>query len=212
MEVKDIFSLLVKEIHSTVFATVDKNGFPHTCVIDLMLCDDSSIYFLTSRGKEFYTRLLNQEYVSLSGMKGNDTLSTVVVSVCGKIRELGGGLVGKVFEQNTYMERIYPNEISRKVLTVFQIYEGEGELFDLRQQPPFRESFSFGGADITQAGYHITDACRQCGKCIQACPSGCIEEGTPFFIHEENCIHCGTCYEICPFSAVKKKKEEIDRR
>ena len=78
MEVKDIFSLLVKEIHSTVFATVDKNGFPHTCVIDLMLCDDSSIYFLTSRGKEFYTRLLNQEYVSLSGMKGNDTLSTVV--------------------------------------------------------------------------------------------------------------------------------------
>lgn len=51
MEVKDIFSLLVKEIHSTVFATVDKNGFPHTCVIDLMLCDDSSIYFLTSRGK-----------------------------------------------------------------------------------------------------------------------------------------------------------------
>ncbi|WP_081699483.1 4Fe-4S binding protein [Eisenbergiella tayi] len=26
------------------------------------------------------------------------------------------------------------------------------------------------------------------------------------------CRHCGTCYEICPFSAVKKKKEEIDRR
>ena len=108
---KDIFSLLAKEIHSTVFATVDKNGFPHTCVIDLMLCDDSSIYF-SHQEKNFYTRLLNQEYVSLSGMKGMIPCRLVVVSVAGKIRELGGRLVGKVFETKS----LYGTDLSQRNL------------------------------------------------------------------------------------------------
>lgn len=74
MEAKDYLAYLTHEIHSTVFSTVDEKGFPHTCVIDIMLCDDDSIYFLTSKGKAFYDRLNNQKFVSLIGMKGNDTL------------------------------------------------------------------------------------------------------------------------------------------
>lgn len=204
MNIKDIFSFLTNDIHSTVFATNDRDGFPHTCVIDIMLSDDSSIFFLTSKGKDFYNRLNNQHFVSISGMKGNDTLSTVVVSVRGKVRELGNRLVEEVFRQNPYMEKIYPTSASREMLTVFQLYEGEGEFFDLRQQPPFHQSFAFGGRKLTPVGYKILDVCNQCGKCLSVCPSSCIEQGIPFQIREENCIHCGTCYKICPYAAIEK--------
>lgn len=204
MEVKEYLAFLTHEIHSTVFATVDENGLPHTCVIDVMLCDDNSIYFLTSKGKPFYDRLNNQHFVSISGMKGNDTLSTVVVSVRGKVRELGNGLVEKVFEHNPYMNKIYPKAESRKVLTVFQVYEGQGEFFDLRKQPPFHETFSFGGGQVVNTGYRILNSCRLCGDCLATCPANCIEQSKPFYIKEANCIHCGNCYVTCPCSAVEK--------
>lgn len=204
MKISEILSFLTNDIHSTVFATNDKDGFPHTCVIDIMLCDDSSIYFLTSKGKDFYNRLNNQFFVSISGMKGDDTLSTVAVSVRGKVRELGSSLVKEVFRQNPYMEKIYPTSVSREMLTVFQLYEGEGEFFDLRRQPPFHQSFAFGGRKVAPVGYQILDSCNQCGKCRSVCPSSCIEVGSPFRITEENCIHCGTCYKTCPSDAIKK--------
>lgn len=204
MKAKKYLEFLTHEIHSTVFATVDKNGHPHTCVIDIMLCDDSSIYFLTSRGKSFYDRLNNQNFVSITGMKGKDTLSTVVVSVRGKVRELGSGFVEKIFEHNPYMNDIYPKLESRKVLTVFQLYEGEGEFFDLRKQPPFRETFSFGGGQVVNTGYRILSSCTLCGDCLKTCPANCIEQVKPFYIREENCIHCGNCYETCSHSAVEK--------
>lgn len=50
-----------------------------------------------------------------------------------------------LFEKNPYMEKIYPDEGSRSALTVFEIYEGNGEWFDLSKSPIERASFSFGG-------------------------------------------------------------------
>ncbi|MFP3152939.1 4Fe-4S binding protein [Lachnospiraceae bacterium ZAX-1] len=205
MKAKEHLAFLTYEIHSTVFATVDENGYPHTCVIDIMLCDDSSIYFLTATGKSFYDRLKKQHYVSITGMKGEDTLSTVVISIRGKIRELGNGLVEKVFKQNPYMNKIYPKLGSHKILTVFQLYEGEGEFFDLRQQPPFHEPFSFGGATVMETGYKILRSCKQCGDCLATCPADCIVKGNPFSIREENCIHCGNCFTTCKYEAIVKR-------
>ena len=37
MTAKDYLDLLRRDIHSTVCATVDEQGLPHTCVIDMML-------------------------------------------------------------------------------------------------------------------------------------------------------------------------------
>ena len=74
----EILDVLQKEIHSTVFATVDTDGLPQTCVIDVMLADENGLYFLTARGKSFYDRLLERPFVAISGMKGGDTLSTAV--------------------------------------------------------------------------------------------------------------------------------------
>ena len=57
MEAKKAFAILKNDIHSTVFATVDDDGLPQTCVIDIMLYDDVSLYFITAKGKAFYSRL-----------------------------------------------------------------------------------------------------------------------------------------------------------
>ena len=65
MTVHDIFNILQKDIHSAVFATLDENGLPQTCVIDLMLADESGLYFLTAKGKSFYDRLTARPFVAL---------------------------------------------------------------------------------------------------------------------------------------------------
>ena len=53
----DYLSFLVHEIHTAVVATVDDEGLPVTAAIDMMDCDENSLYFLTARGKSFYDRL-----------------------------------------------------------------------------------------------------------------------------------------------------------
>ena len=70
MTTTQILHILQQEIHSTVFATLDDKGLPQTCVIDLMLADEDGLYFLTARGKSFYSRLMARPFVALSGMKG----------------------------------------------------------------------------------------------------------------------------------------------
>lgn len=205
MTTVEILDLLQQDIHSTVFATVDEKGLPQTCVIDLMLADENGLYFLTARGKSFYDRLTRRPFVAISGMKGGDTLSTVAISVRGAVRSIGKERLTEIFEKNSYMAKIYPTEKSRDALEVFQLYRGEGEYFDLSQQPPFRQSFSFGGEAVHQTGYRINvGKCIGCQGCRSVCPSGCISSTVPRAIDGSHCIHCGNCFRICPVKAVEK--------
>lgn len=205
MTEKDIFNILQKDIHSTVFATLDENGLPQTCVIDLMLADESGLYFLTARGKSFYDRLTARPFVALSGMKGGDTLSTVAVSVRGPVRNIGKERLTEIFVKNPYMAKIYPTEKSQEVLEVFQLYKGEGEYFDLSQLPPYRQSFSFGGETVHETGYRINpEKCIGCQGCHSVCPQGCISSTVPRAINASRCIHCGNCFRTCPVKAVEK--------
>ncbi|MGN1319063.1 MAG: pyridoxamine 5'-phosphate oxidase family protein [Lachnospirales bacterium] len=77
MTTTEILTYLQKKIHSVVFATVDYNGLPQTCVIDLMLLDKNGLYFITAKGKAFYERLIKHGYVAISGMMGQTTRSTI---------------------------------------------------------------------------------------------------------------------------------------
>lgn len=206
MNVREYFDLIVNQIHSAVFATVDSEGRPITCAIDIMDCDENCLYFLTAKGKNFYDRLKTNENVAFTAMKGNDTLSCIAVSVQGKAKEIGPDRLPDLFRKNPYMEKIYPNTRSRSALTVFKIYEGTGEWFDLSKLPIERASFSFGGAQIKENGYFVTDRCIGCKLCYSKCPQKCIDiTQIPVIIHQGHCLHCGNCFEICPVRAIERR-------
>ena len=61
----DYLSYIVREIHTTIVATVDDEGLPVTAAIDMMDSDENSLYFLTARGKRFYDRLIKRGKVSV---------------------------------------------------------------------------------------------------------------------------------------------------
>ena len=202
---------IVNEIHTTIVATVDDEGLPVTAAIDMMDADENGLYFLTARGKSFYDRLMKRGFLALTALKGEDTMTSVAVSVRGKVRELGYDRIPELFEKNPYMRTIYPTEESMKALTVFQIYEGGGEWFDLSRKPIERASFTFGSEKAEQAaknpeGYYITDACIGCGSCAAVCPQSCIiTDSVPHVIEQEHCLHCGNCLEACPVGAVERR-------
>ena len=206
MEAKDYLAYIVNEIHTTIVATVDDEGLPVTAAIDMMDSDEDGLYFLTAKGKAFYDRLIKRGFLALTAIKGQDTMSSVAVSVRGKVRELGYERIPALFEKNPYMHKIYPTEDAMHALTVFQLYEGTGEWFDLSKKPIERASFSFGGAQDRTEGYLITDACIGCESCIAVCPQSCIDKSRiPFQIEQEHCLHCGNCLTACPVGAVKKR-------
>lgn len=88
MKTADYLSYIVNKIHRTIVATVDDDGLPVTCAIDMMDADKNSLYFLTARGKSFYDRLIERKFLAFTAMKGEDTMTSVAVSVRGKVRRM----------------------------------------------------------------------------------------------------------------------------
>lgn len=206
----EYLKFLVEEIHTTVMATVDDEGLPVTAAIDIMDYDESGLYFLTARGKDIYQRLVNRSYISLTGIKGTDTMSSVALSIRGEVREVGAAYLPRLFAKNPYMAEVYPTEESRKALTVFKLCAGSGEWFDLSKRPIERITFLFGDIESVEEQYRITDACTECGACLTACPQSCITEGQPYTVQQIHCLHCGNCLEICPVNAVEKQGRWLD--
>ena len=206
METTEVLKYLQREIHTVVAATVDGEGRPVTCAIDMMDADEGGLYFLTARGKGFYDRLKSRGYIAMTGVLGKDTMSSVAVSVQGRVRELGDRTLPGLFEKNPYMGEIYPTEESRRALTVFQLYEGTGEWFDLSKKPIERFSFAFGGEENSSEGYFITGICDGCGACAALCPQNCIQiDMAQASIQQEHCLRCGNCLEACPRGAVIRR-------
>ena len=200
------FRLLAQEIHTVVASTVDDDGLPSTCALDIMDWDGQGLLFLTARGKALYHRLKSKGYMALTGIKGGDTMSSYAISVRGKVIELDAQELEPLLEKNPYMYEIYPSMESRKALSAFRLYEGEGEFFDLSTKPMVRWSFSFGPGDgKVHEVYAISDRCTGCGLCLDACPQVCIDSASiPFTINSVHCLMCGHCAEICPAGAVEK--------
>ena len=142
MQTADYLKILKDEIHSAVFATIDENGLPDARVIDVMLVDSGSLYCITAKGKGVYRQFMEQKFAAVSGMTdGKDSLDKKAVSVRGKIRNIGNKKLEEVFVRNPYMNEIYPSVESRNALEVFQMYEGQGEYFDLSVKPIYRDPF-----------------------------------------------------------------------
>ena len=207
MDAKKYLDVIVHEIHTTIVATVDENGDPVTCAIDMMDCDDTGLSFLTARGKRFYDRLVRTQKLALTALKGEDTMHFVSVSLRGHVTELGPERRPDLFEKNPYMRDIYPNEASRSALTVFKVDRGTGEWFDLSRRPIQRATFSFGGEAAVREGFFVdAEKCVGCGACQAVCPQGCIRmaDGAAEII-QESCLHCGRCAEECPVQAIQRR-------
>lgn len=96
MKYTDYFAYVVNEIHSVIAATTDESGLPVTCAIDMMDFDEKGLYFLTAKGKNFYQRLKTNQYIAFTGMKGEDTMSRIALSVRGNVAEVGTGRLSEV--------------------------------------------------------------------------------------------------------------------
>lgn len=197
--------VLVDEIHTTVLATTGSDGYPHTCAVDMMMADEEGVYFLTARGKSLYARLKRDGRVSLTGVRGESTMTSAAVSLVGDAVEVPERL-GELLDANRYMYEIYPTEESRRALTAFCIRRGSGEWFDLSTRPINRAGFSYGGLGSDEVTYRITEGCDGCGACVRSCPQSCIDASSvPFRIVQANCLRCGNCLGACPRGAVVRE-------
>ena len=200
METKNYLKILVEDIHSTVVATIGKDGHPVTRCIDMMFFDKDGVYFLTAKGKEFYTQLMEQKYISLSAVKEKKC-----ISLAGKVTNIGGEKLDEIFEKNTYMKKIYPGD-TRSALEVFRIHDAEGNFFDISDPSHVtRGVFTVGKVDVKRAGYFVEGDCIGCGECLSVCPQKCINVANiPAVIDQNRCLHCGRCEWVCPTHAIRK--------
>lgn len=192
---------LVENIHSVTVATIGNDGHPQTRIIDMMLWDKSGIYFLTAKGKAFYKQLMEQRFIAVSGTKNKKA-----VSLRGKIINIGTQKLEDIFQINSYMKEIYPED-TRNALEVFCLCEAQGEYFDISDsRNVVRAEIIIGELDNVQTGYFIGDNCNNCKLCNNSCPQKCIQfKENKALINQSHCLHCGRCYEICPQKAILKR-------
>ena len=119
----EILKFLQQEIHSVVMAVTDENGLPCTTVTDVMLAEESGLYVLVSQGNRIYRRLKENPWISITGILGKTTTALQSVTLKGQIKNLGKSRMDEIFEKNPYMQAIYPEAKSRRVLEVFCVYE-----------------------------------------------------------------------------------------
>ena len=194
---------LARDIHTTVVATRNEYGNPITAVIDMMDADSTGLYFVTAKGKTFYSRLKAYPAIAVTGFKGTDTMHTLAISLRGDAREIGTELLPRIFTLNPYLVEIYPSEESRSVLRVFKVERGNGEVFCYNGDEITHENFSWGGAIARQEGYVVTASCKGCSACAAVCPRACIHvKSHPAEIDQAHCIRCGRCVEACPAHAI----------
>lgn len=201
MKRNDYLKLLVEGIHSTTVATIGADGHPQTRVIDMMLWDEQSVYFLTAKGKAFYTQLMEQGFIALSATKDK-----VSISLRGKIKNIGSEKLDEIFVKNPYMQAIYPGD-TRAALEVFCLYEAEGEYFDISDPAHvIRDSIVIGHTQTVLTGYFVGTGCIGCKLCYSVCPQKCIDiTQKPVVIDQHRCLHCGRCAEICPKQTIARR-------
>ncbi|MCD8311198.1 MAG: 4Fe-4S binding protein [Firmicutes bacterium] len=186
-----------------VFATVDCDGNPQVRNISAIHYEPDAIYFFTARGKNFCRELLSDGRVQVLGYTRYKEMIRLSARAIPVPQEEQQKWTDVIFDEQPYLSNVYPGE-TRKIGIVFEIRDAEIEYFNLGVNPIFRETYTIGKGYIRPKGYHITDACIGCGKCVKVCPQRAIEKGKPSVIHQEHCLHCGNCFENCPVGAIER--------
>jgi len=187
------------------FATVDEHGAPQIRNISAIHYEQEALYFFTAKGKDFCRQLLSDGRVQILGY----TRYKEMIRLSARAKPVSEAdqrkWIDTIFAEQPYLSNVYPGDTRRLAGIVFEITDGEIEYFNLDVNPIFRESYPIGGGAVTEKGCRITDACIGCGVCLEHCPQGCIEAGTPYRIQQEHCLHCGNCQTVCPVQAVERR-------
>lgn len=191
----------LKYVGTLFCATVGQDGAPEVRCISGIHFEDDALYFITAQGKNFAKQLLADGHVQLAGL----TRFGEMIRLSGVVEQLTDPAATKmrerIFEAHPELQDIFPGN-TREINIVFGLRDMVVDYFNAEASPIFRESYAIGQAEITPAGYFITDACTECGACLEGCPQGVIEEGSPFEIEQKHCLRCGACQQTCPVGAV----------
>lgn len=140
----EFLRLIVESFQSVVFGTVDQNGDPHTNVADIEVKDRNRLIFSTTYQKAFYNRLKSHPKVSITALKGNETLDSVGFTLDGIAKEVDEKYLDQIFATKPEMKQISANRSERRsILRPFAISPLVGSIYDLRQQPIFQKNFKF---------------------------------------------------------------------
>lgn len=142
---KDEFlRLIVESFQSVVFGTIDQYGDPITNVADIELRKENKLIFATTNQKPFYSRLKNHSRISITALRGEETLSSVDFTLSGDVHEIERKYLEEIFTKRPEMKQISRNYSERReILRPFAITPIDGSIYDLRQQPIFQKKFKF---------------------------------------------------------------------
>ncbi len=131
MKTKEIMGIL-EEMKLGIFVTVDEAGNPHARPIHITAANEDGIFFMTGSETHFYRQLMEDGRVALLALSEEEYLIQVI-RIEGKARLVSQELLDKVFLDNDYIQQVYKDEESRKVVQIFQVYAGDGFYHSLTQ-------------------------------------------------------------------------------
>jgi uncharacterized pyridoxamine 5'-phosphate oxidase family protein len=141
---EEFLQLIVDSFQSVVFGTVNQAGDPYTNVADIEVKDGQKLIFATTYQKAFYQRLKGHPRISITALKGPETLSSVGFTLNGIAKEVDLKYLDQIFAQRPEMQQISANQSERRsLLRPFAITPLSGSIYDLRQQPIFQKGFVF---------------------------------------------------------------------
>ncbi len=84
------------------------------------------------------------------------------------------------------------------VLSTIRYFRKEYEAHILKKECPARVCIDLVKFQVNE------EACKKCGACFKACPSGAItwEKKHPAHIDRDKCVKCRACIEACKFNAI----------
>ena len=105
MDTPKILSTLYSEIHSVVVGMIDPEGHPSSAFLDVMFAEEDAVYFMTSdNGRNLYHLLNSSDYISICGKTEGDFFHAKMITIQGRVRNIGKARVDELIDANPYMK------------------------------------------------------------------------------------------------------------
>ncbi len=221
LSIKEVYERF-EEIGCCSFATLDGGGGVDSRIAHFFAYDENGLYMRTMTGKPFYRQLVEGGKLSVCGEHTAAPCSWdednmphfqpgYMMRVSGDVCIVSDDEVEALAKGNPqfavalYDKKKYPETV------VLVLHRATGELYDYdfnmvnRDHKILRERFCWGGAEVVEPGFQITDDCIGCGSCAEVCTHKAIVPGSPYSIRGAWCDECGNCHNACPVGAVVEK-------